>query len=340
MSTGGGGGDSVDATTVAAAGAVMDSDISQAEGMVRKTGAGAYEAIKTNFSASAAPTTGDDSADGYAVGSRWIDTTADKEYVCLDATEGAAVWTETTGSGAAVTWLDWVTISDFDNGATPASDPNSLLNSLTEPAAGELLFDWDNGAGAVRDGSDEGVRFEISHSIGGYFDASNMVGDGSDIIAFQFERVSAVSDATTDPIVAFGITDGTTPGWVGIEHSTTENATIIVGGASSNSTTGQTVAPFEKMIGAIMAPMAKASPGTPSATAFMQMLGLPITTSDDVENNAYYEEYQQIGVLHSFASDPTSWVLFVFLGNDSASAGSQTYRLRFRIGIASWRAAA
>jgi hypothetical protein len=51
------------------------------------------------YDATAAPTTGDDSGDGYEVGSRWINVTSDKEYVCLDATVGAAVWTETTGGG-------------------------------------------------------------------------------------------------------------------------------------------------------------------------------------------------------------------------------------------------
>jgi hypothetical protein len=54
---------------------------------------------KNNFGASTAPTANDDSGDGYTVGSRWIDTTNDKEYVCLDATATAAVWTETTQSG-------------------------------------------------------------------------------------------------------------------------------------------------------------------------------------------------------------------------------------------------
>jgi len=78
---------------------ILDSDISEAEGFMRKTGSGAYEAIKTNMGAAVAPTVNEDSGDGYAVGSRWLDTTADKEYVCLDATVGAAVWTETTGSG-------------------------------------------------------------------------------------------------------------------------------------------------------------------------------------------------------------------------------------------------
>ena len=60
--------------------------------------AGAATRQKNNYSASAAPAVTDDSGDGYAIGSRWLDTTADKEYVALDVTVGAAVWTETTGA--------------------------------------------------------------------------------------------------------------------------------------------------------------------------------------------------------------------------------------------------
>lgn len=59
----------------------------------------AGSAIKHNSSGSAAPTVGDDSADGYSIGSRWLDLTADEEYVCLDATGGAAVWKATTSGG-------------------------------------------------------------------------------------------------------------------------------------------------------------------------------------------------------------------------------------------------
>ncbi len=44
------------------------------------------------------PGTSDDQERGYLVGSRWWDTTNDKEYVCLDKTTGAAVWKETTAS--------------------------------------------------------------------------------------------------------------------------------------------------------------------------------------------------------------------------------------------------
>lgn len=47
---------------------------------------------KNNFVATAAPGVGDDSDDGYTVGSRWLDTTNDRSYVLIDATVGAAVW--------------------------------------------------------------------------------------------------------------------------------------------------------------------------------------------------------------------------------------------------------
>jgi len=64
-----------------------------------EVGLGNVENLKVKLDATAAPTVNDDSGAGYAVGSRWVDVTNDKEYVCLDASSGAAVWTETTQSG-------------------------------------------------------------------------------------------------------------------------------------------------------------------------------------------------------------------------------------------------
>jgi hypothetical protein len=64
-----------------------------------QAGLGNVEDLKVKLDATSAPGATNDSTEGYAVGSRWIDVTADKEYVCLDATEDNAVWTETTQSG-------------------------------------------------------------------------------------------------------------------------------------------------------------------------------------------------------------------------------------------------
>ena len=64
-------------------------------------------AQKSNLSATTAPTVTDDSGAGYSVGSVWINVTADKAYICVDATVGAAVWNEAGGAGH-----DAVTVSD------------------------------------------------------------------------------------------------------------------------------------------------------------------------------------------------------------------------------------
>lgn len=53
----------------------------------------------SNFSAMAAPTVNDDSADGYDVGSLWVDTTSDQAYICADNSSGAAVWLKISFTG-------------------------------------------------------------------------------------------------------------------------------------------------------------------------------------------------------------------------------------------------
>lgn len=48
--------------------------------------------LKHKLDATSAPTAGDDSADGYAVGSFWIDVSANQAYLCVDASASAAIW--------------------------------------------------------------------------------------------------------------------------------------------------------------------------------------------------------------------------------------------------------
>jgi len=45
-----------------------------------------------NLAATAAPAASNDVGEGYAVGSHWVDVTADLSYVCVDSTENTAVW--------------------------------------------------------------------------------------------------------------------------------------------------------------------------------------------------------------------------------------------------------
>jgi len=115
--------DVTDATNVAAAGAVMDGDFA-ANGAMERTGAGTYTTILNKRDATVAPTVNEDSGDGYAIGSRWVDVTADKEYICLDATVGAAVWKETTATGGSTA----LTLNE------PAGDNSAGTQSIFDSA--------------------------------------------------------------------------------------------------------------------------------------------------------------------------------------------------------------
>ena len=120
----------------------LEADVSAYDSLVRIAG-GSTSNLKSNFSASAAPTTSDDSGSGYVVGSRWIDTTNDKEYVCLDNTATAAVWTETTGGGGGGgLTVSQVVHSSYDTTVTHASTygDTNLSASITVSAGSDVLI--------------------------------------------------------------------------------------------------------------------------------------------------------------------------------------------------------
>jgi hypothetical protein len=77
------------------------------DGIVVGDGVSALTAKKSKFNEAVPPTINRDTAEGYVPGSRWLDTTADKEYVCLDNAAGAAVWKETTSSGGGAAVEEW-----------------------------------------------------------------------------------------------------------------------------------------------------------------------------------------------------------------------------------------
>jgi hypothetical protein len=110
--------------------------------------------------AAANPTVNDDVADGYGVGTMWINTSTDVAYVLMDSTAGAAVW-KTTGTsgnvsavytflapGAAEVWTNQpLATTEFD-GATNrrlavnlsnATEARFQANITTSGAAGSTL---------------------------------------------------------------------------------------------------------------------------------------------------------------------------------------------------------
>lgn len=63
--------------------------------MPSHTGGGSSGPLN-KFDATGAPTVNNDTTEGYSIGSRWLDVTNDEAYICLDATDGAAVWVKST----------------------------------------------------------------------------------------------------------------------------------------------------------------------------------------------------------------------------------------------------
>lgn len=89
--------------------------------------------LLNNYDATTDPLVTDDNVAGYAVGSRWINVTLDKEFVALDVSTGAAVWVETTGAGGASTFLS---LSD-----TPGSYAGAALD-FVRVNAGETALEF------------------------------------------------------------------------------------------------------------------------------------------------------------------------------------------------------
>lgn len=65
------------------------------------------------------PTVNDDSTDGYAVGSLWINTTLDTIFTCVDNTAGAAVWKKQIVVEA---WADLASSSTVDLGSVSSDN--------------------------------------------------------------------------------------------------------------------------------------------------------------------------------------------------------------------------
>lgn len=122
-----------------------DSVVAAINGIVKSNGSSIsaatantdYKSAKVKNDATAAPGVTNDVDEGYTVGSDWLDVTNDKEYVCLDNTDGAAVWTETTqGAGAtAVTSTNVVTDNRLvrgDGGSRGVQETTAIVSDAGE----------------------------------------------------------------------------------------------------------------------------------------------------------------------------------------------------------------
>lgn len=84
------------ATTATTQAGIATTKASEASDSADAAAASAAQLPTNKFDATANPTVNDDSGEGYSPGSKWHNITSEEAFVCIDASEGAAVWATTT----------------------------------------------------------------------------------------------------------------------------------------------------------------------------------------------------------------------------------------------------
>jgi len=141
--------------------------------------------LQNNWTATIAPAITDDSGAGYAVGSEWIDVTADKSYKLVDASVGAAVWIETTGGGGGGAFLPLAggtMVGNIEIGA------NKITNSTSYLAVSLGGFGHVNGAYTI---GGNGVNGHFS-----WFDSLNSIDSKINVKTITDSRVWTMPDQT------------------------------------------------------------------------------------------------------------------------------------------------
>ncbi len=101
--------------------------------------------LESNYHAATAdPTANDDIADGYGIGTLWINTSSGNVYICVNSAPGAAVWSVLTGGGGHTQNTDTGTTS---NTFTLDSDNTGGNVDLVYGTTNNRIIRWDNAAG-------------------------------------------------------------------------------------------------------------------------------------------------------------------------------------------------
>lgn len=147
------------------------------------------EGLLHNWNATAAPTVDQDVTANYSIGSTWIDTTNNRAYLCVDNTDGAAVWVETTNTTtetlSIVTKTGAYTVTDSD--AVIICDAASGAFTITLPTVvgrtGKVFYikKVDATANAVTIDGDatETIDGALTQVLAVQYNALKIVSDGS-----------------------------------------------------------------------------------------------------------------------------------------------------------------
>jgi hypothetical protein len=81
-----------------------------------------------------APTTTDDSGDGYVIGTPWLNTVDGSYYVATDVTPSAAVWVQVASGGGSSTHIDTVNPTVTDDSSSGFTIGQTWINTTTDSA--------------------------------------------------------------------------------------------------------------------------------------------------------------------------------------------------------------
>ena len=111
---------------------------------------GRVDELKTNkLDATVAPDEDNDTDESYEPGSVWVDVSNDKSYICLDATDGAAVWGQTNLTASAEVVNEAMSEVNFDGDTAEAPSQDAVWDgrglviesSAPTAAAGKVVHD-------------------------------------------------------------------------------------------------------------------------------------------------------------------------------------------------------
>lgn len=148
-----------------------------------------------NYHASAAPAVTDDEDDGYQVGMIWVNGATGQQYLCDDATAGAAVWTAQNPSGGVIpadyTPAQTVLVAVADQ--TPLPVVIGVSEFVGRPAAGNIGAVTAAQARAIIQATTEALFDNLASA--GVIDGDRLKANGLDSTNFN----AAVADGAILP---------------------------------------------------------------------------------------------------------------------------------------------